>query len=253
MIAFPLTKVNRIVLARAFASVPRVDISVDCVLDDQMGSAYVAQPDDPTVFLIEQSGFFCYLAGDTRSAAGEEMVRELPAGRLLMSWNAGWQEAIERMHRDRLVPIKRYQFSSDKLSLKHVSGLLHSSPVRDQIRRLDAHMVRRTSEPILSVSDFESPDDFVRRGIGFGCVDDGRLVGAAYSSLVSSRGIEISLFVDEGHRRKGIATAVSSALLQWCLERGIEPHWDAANEESCKLAEKLGYVPTGTYQAYYLK
>jgi hypothetical protein len=36
------------------------------------------------------------------------------------------------------------------------------------------------------------------------------------------------------------------------MRNNAEAHWDAANPQSCKLAEKLGYIQTGEYQAYYL-
>jgi hypothetical protein len=50
-----------------------------------------------------------------------------------------------------------------------------------------------------------------------------------------------------------MATTLAACLIQWCLENNMEPHWDAANPESCKLAEKLGYISKGKYQAYYLE
>ena len=59
--------------------------------------------------------------------------------------------------------------------------------------------------------------------------------------------------VDPKHHRQGIATALAAQLLTWCLENPVDPHWDAANAESCGLAEKLGYRKTGEYTAYYLK
>jgi GNAT acetyltransferase len=46
---------------------------------------------------------------------------------------------------------------------------------------------------------------------------------------------------------------VAHALIQWCLKNNADPHWDAANSESCGLAEKLGYVPIETYDAYFLR
>jgi hypothetical protein len=39
MIEYPLTKANRLRLARAFVKVPRVDLSIDCVLEGQMDAA----------------------------------------------------------------------------------------------------------------------------------------------------------------------------------------------------------------------
>ncbi len=35
----------------------------------------------------------------------------------------------------------------------------------------------------------------------------------------------------------GMATALSARLLLRCPDRNLEPHWDAANPESCRLAE----------------
>ncbi len=47
------------------------------------------------------------------------------------------------------------------------------------------------------------------------------------------------------------------ARLRWlllaCLETGRVPHWDTANLESCRLAERLGYAPAGAYTAHHLQ
>ncbi|MFW9841033.1 MAG: GNAT family N-acetyltransferase, partial [Candidatus Thorarchaeota archaeon] len=59
--------------------------------------------------------------------------------------------------------------------------------------------------------------------------------------------------LDEAHRRKGFATAVSAALIIYALENGLTPHWDAANEESVQLALKLGYTDPDCWEAYFLK
>ncbi|MBI2360996.1 MAG: GNAT family N-acetyltransferase [Deltaproteobacteria bacterium] len=47
--------------------------------------------------------------------------------------------------------------------------------------------------------------------------------------------------------------AVAAALILYCLEHGIEPCWDAANEPSAALARQLGFHSTGKYEAYRLK
>lgn len=66
----PLTKTNRLKLAYAFRNHSRFDTGIDCAVEGQMGHAFADNADDPTVFLIEQGGFFAYLAGDAQSAAG---------------------------------------------------------------------------------------------------------------------------------------------------------------------------------------
>ncbi|MBE0670194.1 MAG: GNAT family N-acetyltransferase, partial [Anaerolineales bacterium] len=123
------------------------------------------------------------------------------------------------------------------------------------IKQMDITLLERVQgqDHFIDISDFDSSSDFMGRGIGYYAEKTGEVIGAAYSSLVCNQGIEISLFVLDDHRRQGIATALSANLVRWCLENNMDAHWDAANPESCRLAEKLGYISTGTYQAYYLK
>jgi RimJ/RimL family protein N-acetyltransferase len=221
-----------------------------------MGKAFVDDLEHPTVFEIELSHFFCYFAGNVASPAGHEMIRHLPPYRMLFPSSPGWMEVAREAHGDRLVRLTRYSFSSEKLSLEHVERLLTVSPFRDRVKRIDAAIARSLSngsDSVFEISDFDSPEDFAQRGIGYGLMEGDALMGVAYSSLVCSRGIEVSLFVMPEYRRQGAATALASALLKWCLENNLEPHWDAANIESCRLAEKLGYVQTGTYDAFFLK
>jgi GNAT superfamily N-acetyltransferase len=251
---YALTKGNRIRLARAFRDTPRVDLSIDCAIEGQMGKAFVDDPANPTAWMIEQSGFFCCFAGDARSAGGHEIVRGLTPYKMLMPSPTGWLEVAQEVHGDKLTVFDRYSFSSESLSVAYLDGLLRDSPFRDEIGRIDAGLAARVygSDGFVDLSDFDSAEDFVARGVGFCLMDGDMLVGAAYSSLVCSKGIETSLFVLPEHRRKGVATALASALLKWCLENGADPHWDAANPESCKLALKLGYVRAGAYETYVL-
>ncbi len=65
-------------------------------------------------------------------------------------------------------------------------------------------------------------------------------------------GIEIEVATNYNHRRKGLATIVSAALILDCLEKEIYPNWDAANTTSAKLAEKLGYVFDKAYDTYFV-
>lgn len=105
----------------------------------------------------------------------------------------------------------------------------------------------------VDLSDFDSADDFVERGLGYCLLANDVPVACAYASSVCSKGIEVSIFVRSEYRRKGVATAMACALLRDSLTLGLDPYWDAANPESCRLAERFGYVPTGTYLAYFLK
>ncbi|MBN1667500.1 MAG: GNAT family N-acetyltransferase [Anaerolineales bacterium] len=250
---FPLNKDNRIRLARAFGDVRRVDLSIQCVLEAQMGSAQVDDLIHPTAFKIKV-GPFAYYAGDFASQGGQHMLAELDTYTLVMPSSPGWLEAFQEMYGKRFVSFERYSFSGEHLSREYLRQLLQQSEWRGQIQPMDLAFAQQLwgREHFVELADFESPEDFARRGIGFYLSSAGEIVAAAYSSLVCSIGIEVSLYVEEEYRRRGIAEALASQLLVWCLDHHARANWDAANRPSCRLAEKLGYRPTGQYQAYYL-
>jgi len=250
----PLTRANRIALARAFRDVPRVDLSIDCALEDQMGSAFVDDVGDPRAFQIAV-GPFRYFAGDPTVPGARAMLETLPAGSFLMPSAPGWLEAAQAIHGEKLVPLRRHSFSSKGLSAAHLRELSQRSKFADRVEEMDAAFAARVwgQDHFVDLSTYESPEDFGRRGIGFTVEDKGTIVGAAFASLVSTRGIEVSLYVLPDYRRQGIGALLASRLLLSCLESGLDPHWDAANPESCHLAERLGYTPTGTYVAHYVQ
>lgn len=250
---FSLTRLNRIQLARAFASVPAVDISVACVVEDQMGEAFCNSAAEPSVFMIVQDGFFVYFAGELASAAGQAILAQVPDGRMLMAGPEGWHELLPAQFGARLLAIERFSFQSDQLNLVHLQLLAASNTNIAQVERIDANLLAQIDVPYLEIGAFESAGDFCDRGIGYCMRADGQVIGVAYSSLVSGNAIEISIVVDDGYRRKGIATALAIQLLIWCLEHGVSPHWDAANEASCGLAEKLGYTNRTAYRAYFVR
>lgn len=252
MFPYLLTRPNRLRLARAFAKVPIVDISIACAVEDQMGQAWVDSPADPQFWMIDQTQFFCYLAGDFSTDAGCDFLSQIPGGRLLMAGSHGWQEAAQSAFGDRLIPVKRWRYSSESLSLEHLRKLASDNANTPNVRPVDTTLAGAGS-PYLDIGAFDSANDFVQRGIGFCLMKDDATIGCAYSSLVCSSAIEVSIVVNPNHHRQGIATALSCQLLRWCLEHQLAPHWDAANQESCGLAEKLGYSRDGEYTAYYLK
>jgi len=66
MFELDLNKANRLKLAHAFRQNKRVDYSIQCVIEGQMGKAFVDQIDAPTAYAIN-IGPFWYFAGEARS------------------------------------------------------------------------------------------------------------------------------------------------------------------------------------------
>jgi hypothetical protein len=169
VIELELTKANRLMLARAFRHHPRVDISIECVVEGQMGTAFVDVLPSPTVYRIVQ-GPFWYLAGEAKSAAGHEMIHDLPAYTLLMPSPADWVQAAQEIYGTRLLEFSRYSFAADGLSQEYLGNLLSPSRFRDAIRPIDvalASQVRDDAKSFVDLSAFDSAEDFVMRGVGF--------------------------------------------------------------------------------------
>lgn len=249
-----LTKANRLRLARAFRHNKRVDCSIDCVLEGQMVRAYVDDLQNPSAYRIS-IGPFWYFAGDASGTSAQEMMRELPAYNLLMPSPPEWTDVARAVFQNRLVSFARYSFATDQLSADHLQSLFEQSPHRDQIASLNPALIAQLQampEPYFEIDAFDSTADFLERGMGFAALDGDTVMGVAYASLVFSGGIEVSIFVEEKHRERGVATALGSRLLLECLSRGVRPNWDAANPESCKLAQKLGLSFVASYEAFYV-
>jgi GNAT superfamily N-acetyltransferase len=254
MMEYQLTKSNRILLGRAFQTFPRVDLSINCVLEGQMGRVYVDDINSPTVYKI-QTGPFLYFAGDPISSGAKTFLEDIKPYLLLMPSSPGWIESANEMYQGRLACMDRYSFSSESLSIEHLDRLMNQIPMIGEVIPIDLGFAGKIlgKDYFIDLSEFDSPEDFVQRGAGFYMKADGQIIGAAYSSLVCSQGIEVSLFVLDEYRRMGVGTILSSILLKWCLQNNVDPHWDAANPESSELARKLGYQMVGGYKAYYLK
>lgn len=255
-----LTPTNRLQLARAFRRHIRVDMSIDCVVEGQMGRAFADDAAQPRAFLILLGDFFAYLAGDPHSPAARNLAAALTGAKMIMPRTVAdpddWAALLQELHGDKLVPITRYRYTSDSIDPTHLHNLLRDSPHDAAIRRIDLPLAQQFGahpQGWMDIGDFDSPQDFLNRSIGYCLTDGDTLTGVAYGSLVCSRGIEVSIFVHPDYRRLGIATALAAALLSYCLQNNMDANWDAANRESCALAERLGYTALGPYTAHFLR
>jgi GNAT superfamily N-acetyltransferase len=197
-------------------------------------------------------GPFWYFAGNACSPGAHALLESFPPYNLLMPSPAPWLDAIQKLHGDHLKAFTRYSFSSANLSEERLASLLEKS--QHKVIPINVELASRLAgmpESYLELSDFDSVEDFIERAIGFAALDGDKVMGVAYSSLVYSAGIEISIFVEEPYRQQGVATVLAAKLLLECLIHGRRPNWDAANPESCKLAQKLGYEFAETYDSYY--
>lgn len=99
------------------------------------------------------------------------------------------------------------------------------------------------------VSQFSDYETYHKLGLGMVICQNNMIVSGASSYSRYREGIEIEIDTEEEYRRRGLAYVCGAKLILECLNRNLYPSWDAQNEFSVSLAEKLGYHYSHTYTA----
>lgn len=225
-------------------------------LQGHMGNGWVDDLENPKVAQITV-GIFVFYAGDPNMKEAEEMLHNLPEFPLVIVESDEWKKRVEKVHQGKVESFKRYRFEKDPRHLKETTlrEFMTSLPPEYEIRKIDEEIAKAPSFQELSedfVSQFDSIDDFINRGLGYAIIYNELVVSAATSFSIYDEGIEIEIATNQRYRRKGLATITAAAILLDCLENGKYPSWDGANIESVKLAEKLGYILKESYETYFI-
>ena len=225
-------------------------------LQGHMGTAWVDNLENPTVAQITV-GIFVFYAGDSTIQEAEEMLNNLPDFTLAIVDSDEWKTRIETVHKGEIEKFQRYRFEKDAghLDRANLLNLLSALPEGYEIKKVDRSIANAPTFQELSedfVSQFDSIDDFIDRGVGYAILHEGIIVSAATSFSIFDDGIEIEIATNAQYRRKGLATITASALILDCLDKGKYPNWDGASSESVALAKKLGYVLKESYDTYFI-
>lgn len=233
---------------------------VDSFFGGHMGRAFADDPRAPSCAAL-LVGDFCLLGGSAAAPSARQLVEELlsPPGQdvwVVVPPDEPWQRLVQQVHQERARPVTRYatrrtgdfdvarlrrlaQSLASGYTLSPITAPLYGALVASPLRDLCRH--------------FSGAEDFLRRGVGFCVLEEGRPCAGAASYSVYGHGIEIEVDTLESHRRQGLATAACARLVLECLNRGLCPNWDAASQESLQLAQKLGYTPGHAYHALLLQ
>lgn len=225
-------------------------------LQGHMGTAWVDDLENPKVAQITV-GIFVFYAGNPNTKEAEELLYNLPDYTLAIVNTDEWKILIEKIHNESIEKFQRYRFEKapKHLDKSYLQNLLSTLPEGYELKKIDKAIAIDPSLHELSedfISQFNTIDDFIDRGVGYAVLNDGKTVCGATSYSIYDDGIEIEVATHPIHTRKGLATITASALILDCLDRGIYPSWDGANIESVKLAQKLGYIFKESYDTYFI-
>lgn len=256
---------QRAIAAPVFADMDDTTI-LSCLQDYPNSHVWVDNVEDPACAHVlmggkgEGTGGFSFVAGNAASPSAKDIVRMYPAenkgGCIIVPRNESWARVIEevfpRSEREVRYAISKTEHHFDHEALRAMTA----DPAPElHIVRIDASMFDTLYSQDWSrdlVANFIDGSTYERLALGFACVHEGQIVGAASCYSVYNDGIEIEVDTRKDFRRRGIARACASSIVLYALEHGLYPSWDAANLMSVGLAKSLGYVYSHEYPAYWL-
>lgn len=235
-------------------------LAVACILDGTVpAKVYADCADRPTVVLAVASRRL-FLAGNPENevvnrslqrlfnetihpqalAAGERMF-------VLYYQPTGWSEKFDLILKDKYpVHIGRQFYLFKALKNEWRSRF----PEGFALRFADRQMV---SDPRIKNLDFlteemcserESVEDFLQKSFGLCLVHEHEIVGWCLSEYNHADGCEIGIAVSPPYRRRGFATLLASAFIEYAHLQGITHigwHCEASNTPSIATALKVGF------------
>lgn len=174
--------------------------------------------------------------------------------RILVPQNTCWQDIIMHVYGQKANIVSRYATKKephifDQEALQRVVASLPQPYTLSMIDERLYQMCKAEAWSADLVSLFPTYETYRALGIGAVICRGGRIVSGASSYARYREGIEIEIDTREDYRRRGLAHACGAKLILECLKRNLYPSWDAQNEASVALAEKLGYHYSHAYTA----
>ena len=251
---YELNVKERSIIEPLFKEHKRDKVLINSVLEGYFGSAYVDSKGQPTIARLD-AGSVTMLGGNPKSPHVKDILKHKPI-HYVTPENYDWKQILQEEYNDKILLIHFVDFSSQSLNRSHLEKLIKNIPPDFELKRLDTQLAAQLLSDMENeyfFENFRSIEDFLKRGIGYCILHNGKIVSAATSMAMCKGAIDIEIETSIGFQGKGLGTIVGAKLVLYCLENNIEPKWLAANSESEKLALKLGYTKIGTYDTFGIK
>lgn len=211
-----------------------------------MGKIYADDRDQPAAAMAV-IGDFIFFAGKPNP----ELISYKPDWYtkpyvIMVPQSEDWTHMISRLYGSRATMATRYALKKepDVFNITQLKQAVEALPEEYEISMIDQNLYELCKSEIWTtdlVSQFPTYEDFRRLGIGVVICQNHTILSGASSYTRYRDGIEIQINTRDGFRRRGLAYICASKLILECLERNLYPSWDAQNQASVALAEKLGY------------
>jgi len=219
---------------------------------DNAGRIIVDNIQNPEVGFLQIG--FVFLGGNSSSRNVAAIIDALPAGPQIIAPTSEWEQTLTNRKGESIKRVPRIGFSYDSLNLDYLRSLKEQIPLDFVLERIDLETASSIPGEVAPAIPFffRSPESFIERGFGYCIKHNRRVVSTAMTAMPFEKEfeIEVDTLNNPEYRRKGLATAVSAALIEEALLKDLVPIWDAANEASKRLALRLGYSNPISYDAF---
>ena len=257
-------------LARPIFQAIDYNLAVQAILEGSVpAEIYVDDPIQPRVALTWSKPRY-YLAGSPENQEFNDHLRRRLAGTSSSRQNESnddlfilyyapadtWEETLDTLLRD-MNPIRSereyysIQTARDKshpASTPLPEGFSLSYVDQDLLAQKDLGNLDDLLEELCS--ERQSVQDFLDRSFGFCLLHGDEVAGWCLSEYNAASRCEVGIATFEPHRRQGLATTMTSALVEHALSQGISHlgwHCYASNVASAATARKAGFVKTVEY------
>lgn len=175
---------------------------------------------------------------------------------ILVGSNERWDDLIEEVYK-RAKAITRHAMkkNTNEFDQAYLKKLSETIPPGFSVVPITNQLYYKCLQQSWSrdfVAQFKDAQQFENLGLGFVVLYQAMIVSGASSFSRYDTGIEIQIETLPAYRRMGLASCCAASLILACLERGLNPVWDAHTELSAQFAVKLGYHYDYQYRAYEL-
>jgi len=223
-------------------------------LQGVMGKVYANDAKKPTAAMAIL-GDFIFFAGQP----DEELAAYRPScctrnSMIAVPQNASWQDTILQIYGGRAKEVPRYAIKKEPgiFDKGKLEKIISSLPKQYTLSMIDERLYElcKTQEWSADfVSQFPEYEMYRKMGLGAVICEKDCIVSGASSYSRYRDGIEIEIDTKKEYRRRGLALVCGAKLIVECLKRDLYPSWDAQNNASVALAEKLGYHYSHPYTA----
>lgn len=171
--------------------------------------------------------------GYLRDLLGTKLVEYMP------NPNEDATEYWENIAMHKIVQWTRLNF---KFNFSSFSALKLELPAGFTVAKIGAE-VGDIKGTVVPGKFYQSFQEFIDKGVGYGVFADDQMISAAFSSGLTDTQLEIGIETVAEYRGQGLAVYACAALIHYCLENGLEPVWSCRKENvsSLKLALRLGF------------